>query len=334
MLAQYDINRDVGLGTLIWAETRTVNGRIELDPAVPEIMGKAKELSDDRIFIMILGDSDIKPIYDVLFSYGADTVYHIRNKDLCIYNPEAYAECLADLSDRLKPANILIAGTVCGREVAPLTAAMLQTGLTADCTELSMKDDRLIMTRPALGGNILATIVCDTFPQMATIRPGTFRTPEPIVGRKGTAINRPFTPKMLKNIVSEVTDDDSDDISDAKILISLGNGIKDRKMVDVAEDVASKLGGKVSCSRVLVEKGWLSARRQVGQSGRNVSPDVYFAFGISGSVQHLAGIHAKKIIAVNSDPNAPIHDIADESIIGDASEILRKMDEKLRSLGQ
>lgn len=327
MLVQYDLNLESGLGTLIWAETVKTRNGIEIDPAVLEILGKARELSDDRIFAMITGDVSIRPLYDVLFSYGVDSLYHIRNKDMETYHPEAYAEALADLSKRVDPAMILIAGTSRGREVAPLTAAKLGTGLTADCTELSMDGRKLVMTRPAFGGNILATIVCRKTPQMATVRPGTFKIKEPSVGRKGTAISRPFTPSRLKEIISEGRDSDVSNIADADILISLGNGIKNKETVAIAEELALKIGAKVSCSRALVEKGWFDHSRQVGQSGRNVSPKIYLAFGISGSVQHKAGIHADKVIAINKDPNAPIHEIADESIIGDATEILKKMNE-------
>jgi len=330
ILAQYDLNQETALGTLIWAETISDKNGIHLHKSVPEIIGKAKELSDDRLFAIIFGNVNIKPLYDELFSYGIDSLYHIRNKDLETYHPEAYAEAITDLIDRIRPATILISGTSRGREVAPLMAAMLQTGLTADCTALTSNGRQLIMTRPAFGGNILATISCNKFPQMATIRPGTFKTPKPEIGRKGTAISRPFTPSKLKQIVDFKNNDDNFiDITDADILISLGNGIKDRSVIEEAEQLAKKMGAKVSCSRALVEKGWFPHSRQVGQSGRNVSPKLYLAFGISGSVQHKAGIHADKVIAINNDPDAPIHEIADVSIIGDASEIIKRMNSQL-----
>jgi len=326
MLTQYDLNQETALGTLIWAETISDKDGIHIHKSVPEIIGKAKELSDDRLFAIIFGSVDVKPLYNELFSYGIDSLYHIRNKDLETYHPEAYAEAITDLVDRIKPATILISGTPRGREVAPLTAAMLQTGLTADCTALTSNGRQLIMTRPAFGGNILATISCNKFPQMATVRPGTFKPPEPKIERKGTAISRPFTPSRLKQIVNlENENDNFIDITDADILISLGNGIKDRSTIEEAEQLAKKMGAKVSCSRALVEKGWFPHSRQVGQSGRNVSPKLYLAFGISGSVQHKAGIHADKVVAINDDPDAPIHEIADVSIIGNASEIIRKM---------
>lgn len=326
ILSQYDINQDTASGTLIWAETVSDDGNLRLHRSVPEITCKARELNDDRLFAVIFGNGDVRPLYDELFSYGVDSLYHIRNRDLEVYHPEAYAEAIADLADRIRPAAILMCGTPRGREVAPLTAAMLRTGLTADCTALESDGRLLTMTRPAFGGNIIATISCNGFPQMATVRPGTFVTPEPHMERKGTAINRPFTPSKLKHIIDvEYENEKFVDIGDADILISLGNGIRDVSMIKEAEQLALHLGAKVSCSRALVEKGWLPHSRQVGQSGRNVSPKLYLAFGISGSVQHRTGIHADTVVAINNDPDAPIHEIADISIIGDASAIIKKM---------
>ncbi len=329
MLSVYNLNQQTGLGTLIWAETVKEGDSVRIHPAVFEILGKIRSISDDRIFAMITGTVDIKPLYKELFEHGVDTLYHIRGTSMVEYRPEAYAEALADLSDRVNPMSIIIAGTTRGREVAPLTAALLKTGLTADCTELSMDDGKLVMTRPAFGGDLLATIVCEKHPQMATVRPGIFKSKEPEKDRTGTVISRPFKPRIMKEIVSEDPVPLGESITDAKILISLGNGIKDKSLIDVAEEIASLIGAKVSCSRALTEKGWFDRSRQVGQSGTAVSPDLYIAFGISGSSQHMAGVRAKRIISVNKDPDAPINSLSDKCIIGDASEILKQM---LRSL--
>ena len=325
MLSVYDLNQQTGLGTLIWAETREKDGEVTIEPAVLEIVGRIKEISDDRVFAMITGRAEIKPLYKILFEHGVDTLYHIRSKEMETYSPEAYAEALADLSVRINPMSIVVPGTARGREVAPLTAAMLKTGLTADCTALSMEDGKLAMTRPAFGGDLMATITCDKHPQMATVRPGIFKTKEPVSGKTGTAISRPFSPKMVKKIVEESSVSEGYDISDANILISLGNGVRNKEMVDLAEQIARMIGAKVSCSRALVEKGWFDHSRQVGQSGRAVSPDLYIAVGISGSSQHMAGVRAKRIIAINNDPEAPINAFADKCILGDATEILRSV---------
>ena len=329
MLSVYDLNQQTGLGTLVWAETVKDGDSISLHPCVLEILGKITDISDDRIFAMMVGGPELKPLYKVLFEHGVDTVYHIRG--IRDYSVGAYAEALADLSQRVNPMSLIVPGTPRGREIAPLTAAMLKTGLTADCTELSMDNGKLSMTRPAFGGDLIATITCEKHPQMATVRPGIFSPKEPVTGRQGTAIMRPFTPKRDIEVVEESALSEGYDISDAKILISLGNGVKDRSMVDVAERIAKKIGAKVSCSRALAEKGWFDHSRQVGQSGRAVSPDLYMAFGISGSSQHMAGVRAKKIVSINNDPDAPINALSDKCIIGDASEILKAL---LRRLEQ
>ena len=325
MLSVYDLNQQTGLGTLIWAETRVDDDGLTIEPAVLEILGRMKEISDDRVFAMITGSAEIKPLYKELFEHGVDTVYHIRSREMETYHPEAYAEALADLSLRINPMSVIVPGTVRGREVAPLTAAMLRTGLTADCTTLSMEDGRLSMTRPAFGGDLMATITCDKQPQMATVRPGIFKAKDPVPGRTGTVISRPFNPKMIKKVIEESSVPEGYDISDARILISLGNGVRDRGIVELAEKIAAMIGAKVSCSRALVEKGWFDHSRQVGQSGRAVSPDIYIAVGISGSSQHMAGVRARRIVAINNDPDAPINAFADKCIVGDAAEILRSV---------
>ena len=329
MLQEYDLNQQTGLGTLVWAETVNDGGSISIHPAVLEILGRIKDISDDRVFAMITGSVDIKPLYKVLFEHGVDTLYHIRSKEMETYVPEAYAEALADLSERVNPMSIIIPGTPRGREVAPLTAAILNTGLTADCTELSMEDGKLSMTRPAFGGDLLATIICERHPQMATVRPGIFSPREPVKDRSGTVISRPFTPRVKKEIVEESSIKEGYDISDARILLSLGNGVKDRNLIEIAESIAERIDAKVSCSRALAEKGWFDHSRQVGQSGRAVSPDLYIAVGISGSSQHMAGVRAKRIVAINNDPDAPICALADKCIIGDAAEILKAVIQSL-----
>ena len=159
MLSVYNLNQQTGLGTLVWAETVVKDGSVALHPCVLEILGKITDISEDRVFAMLVGGPDLKPLYRKLFEHGVDTVYHIRG--IREYSVGAYAEALADLSERINPMSLIIPGTPRGREIAPLAAATLKTGLTADCTELSMEDGRLTMTRPAFGGDLLATIVCD-----------------------------------------------------------------------------------------------------------------------------------------------------------------------------
>ena len=187
MLSVYNLNQQTGLGTLIWAETVTDGSKVTIHPAVFEILSRIREISDDRIFAMITGTVDIKPLYKELFEHGVDTLYHIRGASMVEYRPDAYAEALSDLSERINPMSIIIADTTRGREVSSLTASILQTGLTTDCTELSIDERGYVRTTPE------STSVKQ--PLIATIRPGVYEPNAPDTGRTGTVISRPFTPK-------------------------------------------------------------------------------------------------------------------------------------------
>ncbi len=326
MLKRYDINQSTADGILVHIEIE--DGSIADVSA--ELLSAAKGLTDGRLFGVVFGGPELKPLYPVIFGYGVDTLYHVRDKRLETYMPEAYAECICSIIERIEPASVLFGATVIGRELAPRVAASVQSGLTADCTGLRAEGRKLIATRPAFGGSMMADIECTGFPQMATVRPGAFPRPEPS-SAQGTAIYWQYPGDSIKGIVcDEPLEQETTDIRDARILISLGDGIRDRSLIDVAEEIATRTGGMVSCSRALVERGWMPRSRQVGMSGRIVSPDLYVAFGISGSVQHIAGMSSsKRIIAVNSDAEAPIHKIADVSLLADAGEVLKAI---LRSL--
>ncbi len=333
MLQKYRLNVDRSDGFLVWIETEyDSEGNIRVCDHCKELLGKIREMDKgrSRVWGAIFGHLELKSLYGELYSYGVDTLYEVHDRSLSTFHPEAYADNLAQIIIRTEPAVVLFGATPRGRELAPRVAARLETGLTADCTELSLDDRILSMTRPAFGGNVMATIQSTAFPQMATVRPGVFPIPEPFREGKGTVIYWQSTCRNLKDIInSEVKETAGGDISRAKILISLGAGIK-KESIEVAESVARKLGGSVSCSRKLVEKGWFDQSHQVGQSGRSVAPDIYLAFGISGAIQHLAGISsAKKVIAVNKDPEARIAEVADQLIIGDANAILRELDASL-----
>ncbi len=330
MLKVYDLNQSTADGVLVWVETVPGPDGPTISEVSAELLGAARELSDGRVFAVVFGGLDLKPLYPRLFGYGVNTLYHVRERDLEVYRPEAYAGCIVSLIERIVPAAVLIGATSRGRELAPRIAGTLGVGLTADCTSLRADGRRVVMTRPAFGGNLMADIECVKFPQMATVRQGTFPMPEEAEGT-GTVIYWQHRAPVLKEIISEETVVQSgEDIRDARILISLGDGIRDRSLIEVAESVAAKVGGSVSCSRSLVEKGWMPRSRQVGMSGRTVAPEIYIAFGISGAVQHRAGMSgAGKVIAVNSDPDAPIHRFADLSLIADAGEVLREMDRSL-----
>ena len=330
MLKVYDLNQSTADGVLVWVETIRTGDGIRIADVSAELIGAAREISDGRVFAVVFGGQEVKPLYPRLFGYGVDTLYHVREPSLDVYSPEAYAGCVASLIERIVPATVLMGATPRGRELAPRIAGMIGTGLTADCTGLRAEGRKVVMTRPAFGGNLMADIECSRFPQMATVRPGSFPKP-PETDGTGTAIYWQYRPEAVKDIVlDEPESEGSGDIRDARVLISLGDGIRDRSLIDVAESVASKLGGMVSCSRALVDRGWMPRRLQVGMSGRTVRPEVYIAFGISGSVQHRAGMSgAGRVIAVNSDPDAPLHGYADLSLIADAGDILREMDRLL-----
>jgi electron transfer flavoprotein alpha subunit len=322
MLKRYNLNQSTADGIMVWTEIE--DGKVAASSA--ELLSFAGEQDEGRVFAVVFGGPELKPLYPEIFGYGVHTIYHVRGEGSERYDPEVYSECLAEISERISPASILISATIKGREVAPRLAAALETGLTADCTSIRFEEGRMIMTRPAFGGNLMADIECTRFPRMATVRPGAFARKD-AAARQGTAIYWQYTGGPVKDIISETAVGDRDiDISDARILISLGNGIRDPSVIEIAEKVASKTGAVLSCSRALVERGLMPRSRQVGMSGRCVSPDLYIAFGISGSVQHMAGLkNAKRIIAVNSDKDAPIHSYADLSLICDASSVLKAM---------
>ncbi len=330
MLQVYNLNQSTAYGVLVWIETVGNGEGISMANVSVELLGAARALSDGRVFGMVFGGVEIKALYSEIFGCGVDTLYHVRERTLEIYRPEEYSGCIVSLIKRIKPATVLIGATPRGREIAPRVASELGTGLTTNCIALRAEGRKVVMTRPAFGGNLMADIECLKFPQMATVRPGTFPTPERKEGT-GTVIYWQYKGGMNKEIISEERIDESnDDICDARILISLGDGIRDRKFIAVAESIARKVGGMVSCSRSLVEKGWMPRSRQVGMSGKTVAPDLYIAFGISGTVQHRAGmVSARRIIVVNSDPDAPIHKSADLSLITDAGDVLREIDKSL-----
>ena len=333
MLQKYKLNVDRSDGFLVWIEIgKDADGNPYVCDHCKEILGKIREMDGrrSRVWGVVFGHLELKSLYPEIYSYGVETLYEVHDRTLSEFHPEVYADNIAQIVIRTEPAVILFGATPRGRELAPRVAARLDAGLTADCTGLSLDDRNLFMTRPAFGGNVMATIQCTTFPQIATVRPGAFPMPKPMNTGKGTVIYWQGTSRNYKDIItSEIRREVGEDITKARILISLGDGIS-RDSVQIAESVAKKLGGTVSCSRRLVEKGWFPPSRQVGQSGKNVSPDVYMAFGISGAIQHLAGISsARKIIAVNKDPDAKIGEVADLLIVGDANAILRELERSL-----
>ena len=317
-----------------------------------ELVGKGKDLADDlgtEVTAVLVG-SGVKDLADQLAEYGADKVIVVDDPELKEYRTEPYAHALASVIEKYKPEIFLVGATAIGRDLGPRVSARIHTGLTADCTQLDIGDfplvptpgkeqkhNQLLMTRPAFGGNTIATIACPDFrPQMATVRPGVMQKREKKPGAKANVeeFNPGFTPdhkyveilEVVKAVANTV------DIMDAKILVSGGRGMGGPENFKMLEELAEVLGGQVSCSRAVVDAGWKPKDLQVGQTGKTVRPNVYFAIGISGAIQHLAGMEESDIIvAINKDETAPIFEVADYGVVGDLNKIVPALTEKLRA---
>ena len=317
-----------------------------------ELIGKGKDLAADlgtEVTAVLIG-SDVKGLADELAAYGADKVIVVDDPELKDYRTEPYTHALASVIETYKPEIVLVGATAIGRDLGPKVSARVKTGLTADCTVLEIgnfpinpipgqeqKANQLLMTRPAFGGNTIATIACpNTRPQMATVRPGVMQKREKIEGAKAVVeeFNPGFTPNSqyveILKVVKAVND--VADIMDAKILVSGGRGVGSAENFKLLEDLAEVLGGTVSCSRAVVDSGWKPRDLQVGQTGKTVRPNVYFAIGISGAIQHVAGMEESDIIiAINKDETAPIFDVADYGIVGDLNKILPQLTSNLKA---
>ena len=323
-----------------------------LDGVAFELLGKGKDLAKDlntEVTAVLIG-SGVKGLADQLAEYGADRVIVVDDPELKDYRTEPYAHALASVINEYKPEIMLVGATAIGRDLGPTVSARVKTGLTADCTSLEIGDfplvatpgkeqkhNQLLMTRPAFGGNTIATIACpDHRPQMATVRPGVMQKIAPITGAKANVVefNPGFTPNNryveILNIVKAVKT--TANIMDAKILVSGGRGVGSKENFKLLEDLAEVLGGTVSCSRAVVENGWLPVDLQVGQTGKTVRPQIYFAIGISGAIQHVAGMEdSDLIIAINKDEDAPIFDVADYGLVGDLNKIVPALTAALKA---
>ena len=323
-----------------------------LDGVAFELLGKGKELAKDlntEVTAVLIG-SGVKGLADQLAEYGADRVIVVDDPQLKDYRTEPYAHALASVINEYKPEIMLVGATAIGRDLGPTVSARVKTGLTADCTMLEIGDfplnaapgqeqqhNQLLMTRPAFGGNTIATIACPyNRPQMATVRPGVMQKIAPIAGAKANVVeyNPGFTPndryvEILK-VVKAVKN--TANIMDAKILVSGGRGVGSKENFKLLEDLAEVLGGTVSCSRAVVENGWLPGDLQVGQTGKTVRPQIYFAIGISGAIQHVAGMEdSDLIVAINKDEDAPIFDVADYGLVGDLNKIVPALTTALKA---
>ncbi len=319
----------------------------ELSGIAFELLGEAGRLAanlEEKTVTAVLLGNNVSGLVDELAAYGADRVIVVDDPALETYMTEPYAHALSSVIDEFKPEIMLVGATAIGRDLGPTVSARVKTGLTADCTLLEIGDfplvaipgkeqkhNQLLMTRPAFGGNTIATIACpDNRPQMATVRAGVMQKNEPDTSRKAEVVE--FNPGFEKNnkyveimdVVKAVSD--VEDIMDAKILVSGGRGVGSKENFQILQDLADAIGGTVSCSRAVVDNGWLPNDLQVGQTGKTVRPQVYFAIGISGAIQHVAGMEdSDLIIAINKDEDAPIFDVADYGIVGDLNKIVPQL---------
>ncbi|WP_026506960.1 electron transfer flavoprotein subunit alpha/FixB family protein [Butyrivibrio sp. MC2013] len=325
----------------------------EISNIALELLGKAKDLAKDldekKVTAVLLGDK-VGNLVDKLAEYGADRVIVVDDPELKDYRTEPYTHALASVINEYKPEILLVGATAIGRDLGPRVSSRVHTGLTADCTQLEIGDfpltvapgqeqlhQQLLMTRPAFGGNTIATIACPNFrPQMATVRPGVMQKIAPIAGAKAEVVD--YNPGFKANncyteilkIVKEVST--AANIQDAKILVSGGRGVGSAENFKLLDELAEVLHGTVSCSRAVVDSGWKPKELQVGQTGQTVRPQVYFAIGISGAIQHVAGMEESDIIiAINKDENAPIFDVADYGVVGDLNKIVPELTKQLKA---
>lgn len=302
-------------------------------PVAFELLGRARELAASRgcDVSAVLGEGMDAPEGNAaqLIAAGADHVLACRDERLAQNDAECYARLLCDLARERKPEVILYGATNFGRELAPGVAVRLQTGLTADCTVLQMDEEAglLHQTRPAFGGNLMATIMCPSFrPQMATVRPGVFRAPEPDPGRSGTVeeVSLAADARPRVQILERAVPSGEGSIADAERLVVVGRGIGGKKNLKLVREFAAAIGAEIGCTRPVVEAGWLEYRHQVGQTGVSVAPKLLVSLGVSGAIQHLAGISgAECVVAVNEDSDAPIMGAAQYSVVGDCVEFMR-----------
>lgn len=304
-----------------------------------ELLGEARKLADnlgEKVVAILLG-KDIANHAQTLVQYGADIVLCADCTELENYTTEAYTQAITQIINKRKPSIVLIGATTIGRDLGPRLSARLQTGLTADCTKLDISDNReLMMTRPAFGGNLMATILCSAHrPQMSTVRPGVMRMNEKDETRKGNIENinidfdkSKFRVRFVKSVKEKK---DMVDITEARILISGGRGVGCNEGFAKLRALAAAIGDKaeVSSSRAMVDAGIIGHDRQVGQTGKTVRPALYLACGISGAIQHLAGMEESDfIIAINKDKYAPIFQVADLGIVGDVNKIIPLLAER------
>lgn len=331
-----EIDKSLWKGICVYADCS--GGR--LHRVTFELCGKARELAKvtgHPIYALLIGHN-VAQCAEQLRHYGVDKVFLYDHPELEHFRIEPYTAAFCDFIEKIKPSSILVGATGLGRQLAPRVAARCRTGLTADCTVLEMKENTdLVQIRPAFGGNIMAQIVTpNTRPQFCTVRYKVFAEPKPSDVPAGQVIPMEVTEAMVQSgirVVSSVEKPKDIDISEAEVIVAVGRGAAGESMRALAQELADLLGGMVACTRPLVEGNIFDAKRQIGLSGRTVKPKLIITLGISGAVQFAAGMKGSDcIVAINSDPNAPIFDVAHYCIVGDVNEIVPKLIDKIKGV--
>ena len=303
-----------------------------------ELCGKARELASvtgHPVYAILIG-SGVSASAEKLLHYGVDKVFVYDDPALAEFRIEPYTAAFCDFIEKFKPSSILVGATNLGRQLAPRVAARCKTGLTADCTVLEMKENTdLVQIRPAFGGNIMAQIITpNTRPQFCTARYKVFTEPKPTEEAKGEIVTMKVTPKMLESAIEVIASSEKPkdvDIAEAEVVVAVGRGASSEALRAAAKELADLLGGVLACTRPLVEANIFDAKHQIGLSGRTVKPKLIFCLGISGAVQFAAGMKSSDcIVAINSDPAAPIFDVAHYCVKGDVAEILPKLIAKIK----
>ena len=333
-------SKDVDLSKFqdVWVVAEVKDGKIR--SVTWELLGKAKDLAFEtkqKVGLVLIG-SDVKKFAKHLAIHGADKIYIAEDENLLQYYTDTYANIIIGLISKYNPNIVLYPATIKGRDLAPRVASILRLGLTADCTGLSIYEGKLLQTRPAFGGNIMADIVdFETRPQMATVRPNVMKNLCEDHDENAEIIEVPvkIDEKGLRVRVKEILSavcEDGIPLCEADIVVSGGRGLGKKEGFELIQELADVFHGTVGASRVPIELGWISKNHQVGQSGTTVSPKIYIACGISGTIQHLVGMKSSKvIIAINTDPTAPIFNVANYGIVGDLYKVIPLLIEALKN---
>ncbi len=321
---------DISLYHDVWVFAEQRDGKL-MNVSI-ELLGEGRKLATEigcKLCAILCGEN-VDNLVDELYEYGADKVYYANAPELKNYNTDAYTKVIYKAIVKYKPEIVLLGATHIGRDLGPCLAVHCGTGLTADCTKLDIdpEDKKLMQTRPAFGGNLMATILCPNHrPQMSTVRPGVMEKPKKVAGKKGELIELPvaFKENDIRMQVLEVVKGLTEQVSltDAKIIVSGGAGLGRPEGFELIKQLADRLGGVVGSSRAAVDAGWIDHSHQVGQTGTTVKPELYIACGISGAIQHLAGMQTSKtIVAINKNENAPIFEVADYGLVGDLYKVI------------